>query len=422
MNQEKIVIKGGTVIDPVNHINRIGDVLVAEGKIMSVSSPAPDFTADKVIDAAELIVCPGFIDLCARLREPGETHKASIASEVKAAFQSGITTLCCPPDTSPVIDTPAVAELILDKAQALGMTKVLPIAALTQGLLGQELSAMGALKNAGCIAVSNGRRELTNTLVLRRAMEYAASQDILFICQPNDAWLQHQGCAHEGAFATRYGLPGIPETAETIALVQHLVLVELTGCRMHFSHLSCARSVALIRNAKQEGLPVTADVAIHQLHLTEQDMPAFDSLYHVIPPFRTEQDRQELRQGLADGTLDAISSDHQPQDEDAKLGAFPETEPGIASLDTLLPLALELVNDKVVSLEQAIGLLTHQPAHVLKIDAGTLTPGNPADLCIFDPKKTWQASAENWLSHGINSPFFGQELQGKVVQTIKSGQ
>ncbi|MEC4749754.1 dihydroorotase [Methylomicrobium sp. Wu6] len=418
---KRIQINHGRIIDPANGIDRIGNVYIADGKILSVASRPDGFDADIQIDANEQIVCPGFIDLSTRLREPGQSRKATIKSETLAAASAGVTTLCLQPDTMPVIDAPAVAELIKDLAEKAGYPQIHPIAALTQKLEGTELSAMLSLKQAGCIAVGHANEPVKNLLILRRAMEYAASHDLLLMLRPNDYWLGNNGCAHEGALATRYGLPSIPEAAETIALSQCLELAELTGCRVHFGQLSCKRSVIKIQQAKNDGLRVTANVAMHQLHLTENDMTPFDSAYHVLPPLRTEDDKQYLRLGVAAGTLDGICSDHQPHDLDAKLGAFPETEPGISALETLLPLLLKLVADGALTLPEGVAALTSKPAEILGLQRGALTPGLPADVCIFDPKAQWRVDADHWRSQGANTPYWGQTMQGLVTHTLQAG-
>ncbi|SJM96057.1 Dihydroorotase-like protein [Crenothrix polyspora] len=418
---KNIHIKHGRIIDPANGIDRTGCVYIADGKIAAIDQQPDGFRADEIIDATNRIVCPGFIDLSTRLREPGQNRKATIASETRAAASAGITTMCIHPDTIPVIDTPAVAELIKDLAEKADYPQVYPIAALTQKLEGNELSSMLALKQAGCIAVGNANQPVKNLLVLRRAMEYAASHDLLLMFRPNDYWLGNNGCVHEGAVSTRYGLPSIPEAAETIAVAQCLELVELTGCRVHFGQLSCKRSVIKIFQAKKYGLAISADVAIHQLHLTENDMAPFDSAYHVLPPLRTEIDKNYLRQSLANGTLNSICSDHQPHDIDAKLGAFPETEPGMSSLETLLPLMLKLVDQQALTLQQGLAALSSHPANILRISSGALTPGFAADVCVFDAHLNWQVNADNWRSMGTNTPFWGQTLTGRVTHTLQAG-
>lgn len=417
----KILIENGRIIDPANAVDAVGSLCIADGKILQVLTPPADFTPDLTINAKGQIVCPGFIDLSARLREPGHSHKGTIKSETRAALSAGVTSLCLPPDTKPCIDSPAVVEYIKDKAEAADYPRVYSIGALTQRLDGTELSSMFALKQAGCIAVSNAHAPLGNLLILRRAMEYAGTHGLLLMYRANEASLSGKGCAHEGAMASQYGLPGIPVAAESIALAQALELAQLTGCRMHVSQISCKQSVIKIQQAKKYGLNVTADAAIHQLHLSENDVLPFDSRYHVIPPFRSEEDGHYLREGLANGTIDAICSDHQPHDLDAKLGAFPETEPGIASLETLLPLTLELTSLHRIDLHKTLASLTEKPAAILGLQAGALTPGFSADVCIFDPDLSWQVNEQTWHSAGRNTPYWQQSLIGKVTHTIQGG-
>jgi len=417
----KILIQNGRVIDPANHIDQSLPVYIAAGKIVSVGQKPADFTADIILDAQNKIVCPGFVDLSVRLREPGHSRKGSIRSETQAAAAAGVTSLCLPPDTRPIIDTPSVVEYIRDKAEQAGYPNVFPFAALTKQLKGQELSNMHALKTMGCIAVSNAMCAPQNLLILRHAMEYAVSHGLPLVLRPDEASLSQGGCIHEGAIASQYGLPGIPAAAETIAVAQTLELAILTGCRVHFSQISCQGAVNKIQQAQNEGLPVTADVAIHQLHLTDTDLTPFDSRYHVLPPFRSQADKTALREGLINNSLAAICSDHQPHDLDAKLGALPETEPGISALETLLPLTLQLVAENSLSLSQAISLLTDKPAAVFSLDKGSLSPGMDADICIFDPNKNWQVNKDTWHSAGINTPYWEQTLQGKVSHTLQSG-
>jgi dihydroorotase len=416
-----IHIQHGRIIDPANNIDRVGDVYIVDGKIAALFAAPEGFHADTVIDATGKVVCAGFIDISTRLRDMGHSRKATFKSETRAAASAGITTMCLQPDTRPVMDAASIAEYVKDLAEKAGYPQIYPIGALTQKLEGAELSSMLALKHAGCIAVSNANAPVKNLLILRRAMEYAASHDLLYICRPNEFSLSNKGCAHEGAIATRYGLPSVPEAAETIALAQCLELAELTGCRVHFGQLSCKRSVIKIHQAKKYGLNVTADVSIHQLHLTESDMTPFDSAYHVLPPLRTEADKKYLREGLANGTINSLCSDHQPHDLDAKLGAFPETESGVSSLETLLPLMLKLVTENDITLAQGIAALTQQPAQILGLASGALTVGFSADVCVFDPELAWQINSDNWQSRGLNTPFWGQTMTGRVTHTLQAG-
>jgi dihydroorotase len=325
------------------------------------------------------------------------------------------------PDIKPIIDTPEVVQHLKELAELANYSQVHFIGALTQKLEGNELSSMLSLKQAGCIAMSNGNFPVKNLLIMRRAMEYAASHDLLFVYRPNEFSLSNGGCAHEGAMATRYGLPSIPEAAETIALEQCLELAELTGCRVHFGQLSSKRAVIKLQQAKKYGLNVTADVSMHQLHLTENDVVPFDSNYHVVPPFRGVDDYDFLRAGLSNGTIDAICSDHQPHTLDSKLAAFPETKAGISTLETLLPLLLKLVSENVIDLAQGLSLLNAKPAKILGLKTGELSIDSPADICIFNPNLAWRVEAENWKSEGINTPFWGQTLTGRVTHTIQTG-
>ncbi|MBK7984302.1 MAG: dihydroorotase [Candidatus Competibacteraceae bacterium] len=417
----RTVIRGGRLIDPAHQLDAITDLFIAEGRIAGIGRSPDGFTADRIIDASERIVCPGLIDLCARLREPGQEHKATIASEARAAAAAGITTLVCPPDTDPVIDEPAVVELIRRRAEAAGQARVLTLGALTYRLRGERLAEMAALKDAGCVGVSDGGQPIANTLVLRRALEYAATFGLTVFLTPLDAWLGH-GMAHEGRISTRMGLSGIPTAAETGTLARDLELIRDIGVRVHFCRLSSARSVELVARARAEGLPVTADVAIPHLYLTEMDLAGFDSHCHVRPPLRGARDRDALRDGLAKGVLDALCSDHQPHEPDAKQAPFGDTEPGISGLDTLLGLSVRLARDATLSLPTMVERLTCGPARILGIDSGHLGTGATADLCIFDPDTDWRVTADTLRSRGQNSPFLGWELPGRVSHTLLAGQ
>ena len=417
----RLAIINGRVVDPGNHIDKVCNLYIADGSIFAVGDPPSGFTADNQVDAAGKVVCPGLVDLSARLREPGDEHKATIASETHAAASAGITSLCCPPDTDPVIDTPAVAELIRQRAEAAGYARVYPLGAMTQGLDGSRLSEMAALRHARCVGISNAFIPMANNQVLRRAMEYAATFDMTVFLHAEDQWLRGYGCMHEGMVATRLGLPGIPEAAETVAVARDLALIEHTGVRAHFCRLSTGKALRMVARAQYDGLPVTADVSAQHLFLTEMDADDFNSQCHILPPLRTQRDKDALRAGIANGTLAAICSDHQPHEPDAKLAPFSVTDPGASALETLLPLTIRLVEDGLLPLSGAIARVTCQPASILGIDAGTLGVGRPADVCIFDPDEYWILTREGMVSRGVNSPFIGWELRGRVAYTLLGG-
>ncbi|AFL75188.1 dihydroorotase [Thiocystis violascens] len=421
VNASRISLRNGRLIDPASGIDRIADLHLAEGRVLAIGDAPEGFRPERTLDARGLIVCPGFVDLCARLREPGHEQKATIASETRAAAASGITTLCCPPDTLPVIDTPAVAQLVHQTAERLGYAHVLPAGAVTQGLEGHKITEMAALKQAGCPVLSQADRPIRNAQVQRRALEYAATFGLTVFLHPRDQDLGEGGCVHEGRMSTRLGLPGIPEASETVAVARDLALAEQTGARIHFRGLSTARGVAMLAEARRRGVNASGDVSLHQLFLTEADLADFDANCHLIPPLRTLADRDALRAALARGDLAAICSDHQPHDADAKLAPFPETAPGISTLETLLPLALRLVAEGVLDLSGAIARLTVGPAAILGRNLGRLAPGDPADLCVFDPGETWIPTAETLVSRGHHSPFLGQKMRGRVVWTLLGG-
>jgi dihydroorotase len=417
-----LVIRGGHLIDPANTIDAKNDVYIDERGFVAGIGTAPDgFKAARTIDAHGKIVCPGLVDLRARLREPGLEYKATIETETRAAVAGGITTLCCPPDTHPVIDTPAMAQMIQSRAWRFGLAFIHPLGALTQGLDGKLLADMEALDDAGCVGFSNALRPVMDTLVLRRAMEYCATFGLTVFLHSEDPYLAAGGCMHEGEVSTRLGLQGIPEAAETVAVARNLALIEQTGVRAHFCNLSSARGIEMIAEARKRGLAVSADVTAHHLHLTEHDALDFNTQCHVRPPLRSAQDRDALRAALRNGTLGAICSDHQPHEPDAKLAPFAQSEPGMSALETLLPLALRLVEQKVVGLSEALALLTHRPADILGIDTGRLAVGDTADICIFDPKATWTLTPETLFSRGRNTPFLGKTLQGQVTHTLIGG-
>ncbi len=417
----RIRIHSGRIIDPCQGLDSVQDLFIVEEKVVALGEPPEGFVADREIDATNQVVIPGVVDLAARLREPGHEEKAEIAGESRAAVSAGITTLCMPPDTDPVIDEPAVVELIRRRAELADAARVHPLGALTQGLAGEQLAEMETLTAAGCVGVGNARRPVASPQVLMRAMEYAATHNLTLFLTPEDPALAGDGCAHQGAVASRMGLTGIPEAAETAAVARDLALVEQTGVRAHFCRLSSARAARMVEQARGEGLPVSADVAAHQLFLTEEALEGFDAHCHVAPPLRTQADREGLREVLARGGISAICSDHQPHQADAKLAPFPLTEPGISALETLLPLTLRLVDEGVLTLPQAVARLTCEPATILGLPTGRLTPGAPADLCIFDPQARWRVEASTMKSRGQNSPFLGWEFNGRVTHTLVAG-
>lgn len=417
----RLRIHGGRIIDPADGLDTRADLFIADGSILAIGTTPDGFQADHEIDATGLVVCPGLVDLAAHLREPGEEHKANIASEVRAAAAGGITSLCASPDTDPVTDTTAVVELVTRRARQAHLSRVMPLGALTRGLEGEQINEMAALHAAGCVAVSDGGRPVVNTLVLRRALEYAATQDLLVMLTPVDPYLTDGAWMHEGWVSTRLGIAGIPVAAETAALARYLALVEDTGARVHFGRLSSGPGAAMVARAKAGGLPVTADVAMHQLFLSEMDVSGFNSLCHVQPPLRSHADREALRAAVGAGTIQAICSDHQPHEPDAKAVTFTASAPGISGLDTLLPLTLRLVEEGLLSLHQALRLITAGPADVLGRDVGRIAPGQSADLCLFDPEQPWCLDQETLHSRGRNSPFLGWEFTGQVQMTLLGG-
>ena len=416
----KLSIHGARLIDPASGLDQVSDIHIEGGRIAALGAAPAGFDAEQQISAHGLIAAPGLVDLAVSLREPGYTRKGSIASETRAAAAGGVTSLCCPPRTKPVLDTSAVVELILDRAAAAGHARVFPIGALTKGLEGEQLAELVALRDAGCVAFTNGLAPLAGNRVLRRALEYAATFDLTVVFKSQDADLAEGGLAHEGPTASFLGLPGIPESAETVALARDLLLVEQSGVRAHFSQLTSARGVEMIAAAQARGLPVTADVALYQLILTDEALTGFSSLYHVQPPLRSRADRDALREAVKAGVVSAIASHHQPHEPDAKLAPFGATEPGISSVEILLPLALTLVEDGLLDLPTLLARLTCGPAAALRLPVGRLGVGEHADLVLFDTKAQTLAG-ERWLSRGGNSPFLGHCLPGAVRHTLQGG-
>jgi dihydroorotase len=417
----KIHIQNGHMIDPKNSIDGRYDIFIAAGKIAAIGTAPGDFSANRVIDATGLIVCPGLIDLSARLREPGYEYMATLESEMDAAVAGGVTSLVCPPDTDPPLDEPGLVEMLKFRAKSLNQARVYPLGALTQKLEGQRITEMAELRDAGCIGFSQADAPMPDTQVLWRAMQYAATFDFTVWLRPQDAYLAKDGVAHDGEVASRLGLAAIPASAETIALATILVLARDTGARIHVCRLSTRAGVEMVRAAKAEGLPVTCDIAIHHAHLSEMDIGYFDTNCNLIPPLRSQRDRDALRQGLKDGTVDALCSDHAPVDDDAKLLPFGEAEAGATGLELLLPLTLKWAEEAGIPLPAAIAKLTTEPARILGLNNGSLTPGHPADLCLFDPQRYWKVEPRSLKSSGKNTPYQGIELRGKVRATLVDG-
>ncbi|TSA19576.1 MAG: dihydroorotase [Betaproteobacteria bacterium] len=417
----KIAIRNGRVIDPLSGLDAVMDCFIAAGRIVALGAAPAEFHAGMEIDAMGLVVCPGLVDMSLRLREPGLEYVAGLESEMQAAAAGGITSLACPPDTDPPLDEPGLIEMLKFRARSMPGPRVYPIGALTHQLKGERLTEMGELHEAGCIAFSQADAPLIDTAVLFHTMEYAASFDFPIWLRPEDPFLARGGVAHDGLVAARLGLPPIPVPAETVALQTILLLMRQTGARVHIARLSSRAGVDMVREAKADGLPVTCDVAIHHVHLSEMDTADFNPHCHLVPPLRSVRDRDAIRQALADGTIDAICSDHAPVDEDAKERPFQEAEPGATAAELLLPLTLQWGREMGLSLAQTLARITHQPAQIMGVDAGVLRVDGPADLCLFDPAAVWQVTPETLLSLGKNSPYLGHEMVGRVRYTVIDG-
>ena len=412
MNNTSIHIVGGRVIDPKNGFDQRADLYITEGRIAAIGSAPDGFSATRVIDATDRVVCPGLVDLSARL--------GAVEPELAAAVAGGITSLACPPDTRPPLDEAGLVERIVRRSEAVGLARVYPIGALTQGLGGEKLAEIATLRKAGCIAFSQAQRPLIDTQVLLRAMQYATTLGVTLHLQPQDHYLARDGVAHDGEVASRLGLGGIPVSAETVAIATALQLARCTGVRLHLMRLSSAAGVALVREAQAAGLAVSCDVSIHHLHLSENDIGYFDSHARFTPPLRAKDDQNALRLAVRDGVA-ALCSDHTPLSEDGKQVPFGEALPGASALELLLPLTLRWAEETRTPLATALARITCDPSAILGISSGSLTPGYPADICIFDPAATWRVSPERLQSRGKNTPFEGIEMTGRVVATLVDG-
>lgn len=414
----KIVIQNGRVIDPANQLDKITNISIEHGKISQIGTDIHT-NADTVIDANNQWILPGLVDSCCRphLQHP---HGSTLQEEAKAALTAGFTTLCIPPDGDLIIDRPANVTRLKQQGEKY-LPHLYPIGALTKQLAGESMTDMSALATSGCIALSQAMHPVKDLSILRHCYDYAASFGILIVIQPVEPSLARSGVIHEGLISTQLGFQGIPTIAETIAIQQHLQLIKETGVKAHFTCLSSAEAVAQIRQAKLQGLPVSADCAMHSLHLTEMDVINFNAHCHVYPPLRSLEDKAGLLAGIIDGTLDAICSDHRPLDSVAKLAPFSDTVPGMSTIDTFLALGLKLVNDEDLPIQTFIKAITHNPAQIFNLPSGTLTVGSRAELCIFDPKRTYAVTADTLQSSGKNSPFIGKTFAGQTIMTLIDG-
>jgi dihydroorotase len=417
-----IQIRNGRVIDPANRIDAKQDVFISDGKIVALGVAPAEFIAARVIDATGLVVAPGLIDLAARLREPGFEYRATLESEMDAAMAGGVTSLACPPDTDPPLDEPGLVEMLCFRAKNLNCAHVYPIGALTVGLKGQAITEMAELVEAGCVAFSQANTPLVDTQVLLRAMQYAATFGFRVWLQPTDPFLGKGGMAHDGDMASRMGLTGIPVEAETVALATHLKLAQATGVKLHVTRLSSAAGLALIDQARAEGVDVTCDVAAHHLHLCEIDIGYFNPLCHMDPPLRSQRDREALRVGLAEGRINAVCSDHTPVDDDAKQMPFGESEVGATGLELLLPLTLKWASESKVPLLDALARVTSDAAGIMGVTkGGHLGVGARADVCVFDADEERVVTRATLKSQGKNTPFLGISLPGITRYTLVEG-
>ena len=418
-----ILISNGRVVDPANRTDAVQNVYVAGGKIVALGQAPDGFVAERTIDAGGLVVAPGFIDLAARLREPGYEYRATLESEMEAAMAGGVTSLAIPPDTDPVLDEPGLVEMLTYRAKKLNRAHIYPVGALTIGLQGERLSEMAELVEAGCVAFSQANVPLVDNTVLMRALQYAATFGFRVWLQPLAPFLSQVGHAHDGEVATRLGLSGIPVAAETVALYTYLELARITGARLHITRLSSAAGLALIDQARAEGMDVSCDVSINHVHLCDMDIGYFNPNCHLVPPLRSQRDREALARGLAEGRINALCSDHTPVDDDAKQTPFSESEPGATGLELLLPLTLKWADRAGLALLDGLARITSDAAKIVGITkAGHLSVGARADVCVFDPATHVTITREGLRSQGKNTPFLGMELPGKVRYTLVEGQ
>jgi len=420
-----LLIKNGRVLDPASSVDDYLNVLVDHGTVVEVSKSEFESQVKEerieVIDAREMLVVPGLIDMHVHLREPGHEYKETIQTGCQAAAAGGFTSIACMPNTNPVNDNKSVTEYIIDRAQSLGCVNVFPVGAITKGLAGEALSEMGELCAAGAVAVSDDGKAVKNSELMRRAMEYAKTFDLLVICHCEDSDVVANGVMNESFTSTRLGLKGIPSVAEEIVVGRDILLAELTGCRIHIAHVSTEGSVRIIRDAKSRGVRVTAETAPHYFSLTEELLTSFDTNLKVNPPLRSSRDVEAIKEGLRDGVIDVIATDHAPHSSLEKDIEFDYASPGMVGLETALPLALKLVTDGVVSLSELLAKCTAQPAQILGVPKGTLSPGSEADITLIDLSQEHTVDASHLKSKSKNSPFHGWDVKGKVLSTLVKG-
>src|SRR3990170_2130291 len=416
-----LLIKNGRIVDPVNQVDQVADLLIADGKVMQIGQEISVAPNTETIDATGQWVVPGLIDLHTHLREPGFEYKETIRTGTMAAAAGGFTTICCMPNTNPINDNRAVTEFILSKSAKEGIVNVLPIGAITKGSQGKALAEISDMVNAGCVAISDDGKGVMDAEVMRRGLEYTKAFDIPVIAHCEDANLSSGGVMNEGFASTTLGLRGIPKAAEEVMVVRDIALAELTGARLHIAHVSSAGSVESIRIAKKRGVKVTCETCPHYFTLTEDAVIGYNTNAKVNPPLRTKEDVKAIKEGLKDGTIDIIASDHAPHAVHEKEIEFDYASFGMIGLETSLPLILNLVREGVLTLKDAIAKATINPARLLKLKKGTLSEGADADITIIDPESEWVVDVNNLKSKSKNTAFAGMKVKGRAVMTIVGG-